>query len=175
MDVFKYIAEILKQFTHAQKILALLMLLLAIIMLSLGPKMIDSMTKDTTELNAHISQQDNIIKLQNKRIHNLELTTDSLDTKIRNGERNCTDEIVKRENEFVAMLDELKGDMKRQPAIRTVKYHADYQPMPIPVESEGVAKDEMIVNMKMAEPVIVQPNFNKFIDKIDKMKSKIKQ
>ena len=88
MDAFKYIVEILKQFTHAQKILALLMLLLSIIMITLGPKMIDSMTTDTTELSAHIIQQDNIIKLQNKRIRNLELTADSLDTKIRNGERN---------------------------------------------------------------------------------------
>lgn len=173
MDAFKYLAEILKQFTHVQKIIALLMLLLSIIMLTLGPKMIDAMSKDTTELNAHITQQDNIIAMQNKRIHNLELTADSLDTKIRNGERNCTDEIAKRENEFIAMLDELKGDMKKQP--KAVKYHADYYPVPVPTSSDGVAKDEMIVNMKMAEPATVQPNLNKFIDKIDKMKSKIKQ
>jgi len=147
MDAFKYIVEILKQFTHAQKIMALLMLLTSIIMITLGPKMIDSMTKDTTELSAHIVQQDNIIKLQNKRIRNLELTTDSLDTKIRNGERNCTNEITQREAEFIAMLDELRGDMKRQP--KTVKYHADYYPNPVPV-SDGVAKDEVLVNMKMA-------------------------
>lgn len=171
MDAFKYISEILKQFTHAQKVLALLMLLLSIIMITLGPKMIDSMTTDTSELSAHIVQQDNIIKLQNKRIRNLELTTDSLDTKIRNGERNCTNEITQREAEFIAMLDELRGDMKRQQP-KLVK-HLDYAPSPVQVEKDGVARDE-VVRMEMAEPV-VQPNLNKFIDKIDRIKSKIKQ
>jgi multidrug resistance efflux pump len=113
MDTFKYIAEILKQFTHAQKIVALLLLLTSIIMLSLGPKMIDAMSIDNTEYKAKVNRQAREIK-------ELQMTVDSLDAKIRASQRQCTNEIAQREEEFLTMLDELKGDMSKTSSSRTV-------------------------------------------------------
>lgn len=106
MDVFKYISEILKQFTTAQRILALLMLLTSIIMISLGPKMIDAVSVDNTEYKDKVDRQTREIRV-------LQVTVDSLDSKIRASQRQCTNEITRREEEFIAMLDELKGEMNK--------------------------------------------------------------
>lgn len=177
MDMFKYISEILKQFTAAQKTLALLMLLTSIILVSLGPKMIDAMSIDNTEYKSKVDRQTAEIK-------DLQVTVDSLDTKIRNGQRQCTNEIAQRESEFIAMLDELKGDMNRTSTTRTVRK------ITVPVREsrrdyEIIQGDTVRVAMMESRPEPVEQtiqtskdsgtDLKKIVSKIESMKARIKQ
>jgi multidrug resistance efflux pump len=178
MDMFKYISEILKQFTPAQKTLALLMLLASIIMVSLGPKMIDAMSIDNTEYKSKVDRQ-------NAEIKDLQVTVDSLDTKIRNGQRQCTNEIAEREAEFIAMLDELKGDMNRTSTSRLIR-----KPKIIPENKsyrdyEIIGGDTVRVARMEIRPDAVEQttqtskdskvDLKKIVNKIESMKARIKE
>ena len=103
---FKGIPEILDKFTFAQRILALLMLLMTLVLIILGPKLIDALTVSNTECIAETKRQD-------IRIAYLEKVVDTLDTKIITNQRKFTNEIAQREFEFIAMLDEIKCDINR--------------------------------------------------------------
>lgn len=177
MDMFKHISEILKQFTAAQKTLALLMLLLSIILMTLGPKMIDAMSIDNTEYKSKVDRQ-------TVEIVNLQMTVDSLDTKIRNGQRQCTNEIAQREAEFISMLDELKGDMNKTSTSRIRKT------VVVPVREsyrdyEIIQGDTVRVARMEARPVPVEQttqtskdskvDLKKIVDKIESMKVKLKK
>jgi energy-converting hydrogenase Eha subunit F len=50
--MFKYISKILAQFSTPQKIVALSMLLLAIVIISIAPSFISSITLDRDELDS---------------------------------------------------------------------------------------------------------------------------
>ena len=60
--MFKYISKILAQFSTSQKIVALSMLLLSIIIITIAPSLISSITLDRNELNSEIKKQNNKIK-----------------------------------------------------------------------------------------------------------------
>lgn len=175
--MFKYVSEILKQFTAAQKTLALLMLLTSIIMISLGPKLIDALSIDSTEYKSKVDRQTAEIK-------DLQVTVDSLDTKIRNGQRQCTNEITQREAEFIAMLDELKGDMNKTSTSRLVRKTV------VPVREsrrdyEIIQGDTVRVAMMEVRPDAVEQtiqtskdsgtDLKKIVNKIESMKARIKQ
>ena len=103
--MFKYISKILAQFSTPQKIVALSMLLLAIVIIFIAPSIISSVTLDRDELNSEI-------KRQGTKIKNLEIHADSLEYKIRKSGMECTNQIVLREEEFLEMLENLKGDLR---------------------------------------------------------------
>ena len=92
--MFKYISSILSQFSTPQKIVALSMLLLAIVIITIAPSIISSITLDREELNSEIKRQD-------LKIEKLEIDVDSLESSIRKNGRECTNAIVSREEEFL--------------------------------------------------------------------------
>ena len=81
------------------------MLLLAIVIITIAPSFISSITLNRDELNSEIKRQDIKIK-------NLEINVDSLEYKIRKSGMECTNQIVLREEEFLEMLENLKGDLR---------------------------------------------------------------
>ncbi len=99
--MFRHISEILSQFSTAQKVIALSLLLFSIVTISIGPSLIGAINLDKTELNAEIDKKD-------KKINQLEKYLDSKDSLIRYGQQSCTNQIIQREKEFVTMLDALK-------------------------------------------------------------------
>lgn len=101
--MFKYISEILSQFSKTQRVMALLMVLTTITIISIGPTLIDSITTDRKELELKIIKQ-------TERINSLENHTDTLDWQIRESQKSCTQEIYARENEFIQMLDEIRTE-----------------------------------------------------------------
>jgi multidrug resistance efflux pump len=175
--MFKHISEILKQFTSAQKTLALLMLLLSIILMTLGPKMIDATSIDNTEYKSKVDRQ--ILEIKD-----LQMTVDSLDTKIRNGQRQCTNEIAQRESEFIAMLDELKYDMNKTSTSKIIR-----KPDVVPVREprrdyEIIHGDTIRVARMEVYPAPVEQttqtskdakvDLKKIVNKIESMKAKLK-
>ena len=173
---FKGIPEILDKFTFAQRILALLMLLMTLVLIILGPKLIDALTVSNTECIAETKRQD-------IRIAYLEKVVDTLDMKIITNQRKFTNEIAQRESEFIAMLDELKGDINKSKTLRphsiirnddTPIRNQDgpgsgdvaYSPAPIPDRIERApAVQESGINEKKV---------NAIVKKIETLKKKVK-
>ncbi len=159
--MFKYISEILSQFTKTQRVMALLMVLTTITIITIGPSLIDSITTDKEELELKITKQ-------TQRITSLENHIDTLDSKIRESQKSCTQEIYARENEFIQMLDEIRAEafnyrVKKtnvsammRVKIDTITKHGDYE------------LDDPIVETK------VKVDISPLLSKIDKMKKKIK-
>ncbi len=159
--MFKYISEILSQFTKTQRVMALLMVLTTITIITIGPSLIDSITTDKEELELKITKQ-------TQRITSLENHIDTLDSKIRESQKSCTQEIYARENEFIQMLDEIRAEafnyrVKKtnvsammRVKIDTINKHGDYE------------LDDPIVETK------VKVDISPILSKIDKMKKKIK-
>jgi len=159
--MFKYISEILSQFSKTQRVMALLMVLTTITIITIGPSLIDSVTTDRTELELKITKQ-------TERITSLENHIDTLDWQIRESQKSCTQEIYARENEFIQMLDEIRAEafnyrVKKtnvsammRVKIDTITKHGDYE------------LDDPIIETK------VKVDISPLLSKIDKMKKKIK-
>ena len=170
--MFKYISKILAQFSTPQKIVALSMLLLAIVIIFIAPSIISSVTLDRDELNSEI-------KRQGTKIKNLEIHADSLEYKIRKSGMECTNQIVLREEEFLEMLERLKGDLRNHNNIedRIVRLNTVSKEKRIyPVGDSSVSM--MIVREEpRQEKVIIykKPQISSTISMIDEMKKKIKK
>ena len=168
--MFKYISSILSQFSTPQKIVALSMLLLAIVIITIAPSIISSITLDREELNSEIKRQD-------LKIEKLEIDVDSLESSIRKNGRECTNAIVSREEEFLEMLDKLKGDLKNHnteerivrlsPKIVENKISYTQDSLQMTIFPERVQQEKVIIYKK--------PQVNSTISMIDQMKKELKK
>jgi hypothetical protein len=169
--MFKYISKILAQFSTPQKIVALSMLLLSIVIISIAPSFISSITLNRDELNSEIKRQDSKIK-------NLEINVDSLEYKIRKSGMECTNQIVLREEEFLEMLERLKGDLRNHNNIedRIVRLNTTTEKKIYPVGDSSVSM-MMVRKEPIQEKVIIykKPQINSTLSLIDDMKKKIKK
>ena len=164
--MFKYISEILSQFTKTQRVMALLMVLTAITIITIGPSLINSITLDRKELEEKITKQE-------QRIKSLESTTDTLNLKIRQNQRLCTEELFTRETEFIKMLDDIRAEAFKYKI--STKY-TDNKLMSKSSDVDGNDENVMMMvkidNMKKPE---VKVDISRILNKIDRMKKTIKQ
>ena len=169
--MFKYISKIIAQFSTPQKIVALSMLLLSIVIISIAPSFIASITLNRDELNSEIKRQDSKIK-------NLEINVDSLEYKIRKSGMECTNQIILREEEFLEMLERLKGDLRNHNNIedRIVRLNTTPEKKIYPVGDSSVSM-MMVREEPIQEKVIIykKPQINSTLSLIDDMKKKIKK
>jgi hypothetical protein len=155
--MFKYISEILSKFTQGQRIMALLLLLFSITLISVGPKIVESFTSSSEELELRVQSQNTQIIQLNKRVN--ELTTQIIDN-----QRECTNSIVVREAEILMEIAELerriKNEMKNQNSLvkeeeifvnRMEKYDGEFPrvamspPPPAPVKIETPQTNQMML------------------------------
>jgi len=106
--MFKYISEILSQFTAPQRIIALLLLLFSIVILTLGPSYIDSITLNKDEYKIEIDNQKKLNKEFSDEIQRL-------NRQIIDNQRKCTDDIISREMEIMNEIEQLKRDIESTP------------------------------------------------------------
>lgn len=104
--MFKYLSEILSQFTAPQRILALLILVLSIVVISLGPSYINNITLNSDEFQQEIEKQ----KKLNQGFQN---EIDSLNNKIIKNQKKCTNDIIVREIEIIRQIEDLKRSIGR--------------------------------------------------------------
>ena len=165
--MFKYISEILSQFSKTQRVMALLMVLTTITIITIGPSLIDSITTDRKELEDKITNQSNRIKI-------LENQVDTLDSKIRAGQRSCTQEIYARESEFIQMLDEIRAEaFKYKVTTKTTKTNENI----VVNRKKSNGDDETVMMMEMPRQETkteVKVDISPILSKIDKMKKNIK-
>lgn len=156
--MFKYISEILSKFTQGQRIVALLLLLLSITLISIGPKIVESLTYNDVELKSKVASQTTQILELNARVT-------ELNTQIIENQRECTNSIVVRESEIMMEIGELeskiKSEMRNQRNLvkdeeiivnRMEKYDGEYPrvamspaPEPKPVKIETPQTNQMML------------------------------
>lgn len=146
------------------------MLLLSIIIISIAPSIISSVTLDRDELNSEIKRQDSKIK-------DLKIHVDSLEYKIRKSGMECTNQIVLREEEFLEMLERLKCDLRDHNNIedRIVKLNTTTGRKMYTVGDSSVSM--MIQEEPIQEKVIIykKPQINSTLSLIDDIKKKVKK
>jgi hypothetical protein len=162
--MFKYISEILSQFSKTQKTMALLMVLTAITIITIGPSLINSITTDRKELEQKITKQE-------VRIKSLENLTDTLTLKVRESQRSCTEELFTRESEFIKMLDEIRAEAFKYKVSSKTNENIVLSKM----KPNG---DENVMMMKgpsQENKPDVKVDISSVLNKIDKMKKNIKR
>jgi hypothetical protein len=157
--MFKYISEILSHFTRTQRIMALIMILTTITIISLAPSLISSITIDRHELESKITKQ-------TERISFLENLVDTLDQKVREGQRSCTQELFQRESEFIKMLDEIRAEAYKCKSV-------DKSPKMIVID-DGY-DEELMKKMKSETKPETKTDISPILRKIDRMKREIKK
>ena len=123
--MFKYLSEILSKFTNRQRVTALVILSISIIIISIGPKITESLTYNDEELKLRIESQNTQIIELNKRVG-------ELNTQVIKNQRECVDEIVRRETEILEMINEIDNytrKMKNETRIVNSESRPNYQVM----------------------------------------------
>ena len=141
------------------------MLLTTITIITIGPSLIDSITTDRKELEDKITNQSNRIKI-------LENQVDTLDSKIRESQKSCTQEIWARESEFIQMLDEIRLEAFKYKVSTKTNENIVVNKM----KSNG-NDDENVMMMEMPRQETkteVKVDISPILSKIDKMKKRIK-
>ena len=159
--MFKHISAIVSQFSTPQKVVALALVLFSIVIISVAPSLISAITVDRKDLNKSIEDKKEIIRVleEELKVKNLLI--------IDNG-RSCTNEILKREEEFINMLGQIKGDLRKR----------DVKEEPIIYESYRRSTDDSTMQMILPSPQVIQvkkdPDLKGVINKIEMMEKKIK-
>jgi hypothetical protein len=159
--MFKYISEILAQFTRTQRIMALLMVLTTITIITIAPSFISSITTDRKELEDQIEKQ-------TERINSLETQIDTLDQRLREGQRSCTQELFQRESEFIKMLDEIRSEAFKCKTL-------EERPKVLMRTNGSDGEEPMMMRMEQAPRPESKPDISPILKKIDKMKKEIKK
>jgi hypothetical protein len=114
------------------------------------------------------------------KIEKLESDVDSLESSIRRNEKECTNQIVFREEEFLQMLDQLKGDIRsnnKNTEERIVRLNTISTEKKIYPVGDSSVSMMLVQEAPREEKVIVykKPQISSTISMIDEMKKKIKK
>ena len=109
--MFNYISDIISKFSQPQRIIALMLVLLSIILITLGPSVIDSNTTNCDELKTTVSNQREQINKSNEDISELIVKVRGLQKQIIDNQQECTDNIIERERQIYYEIERLKRRM----------------------------------------------------------------
>ena len=143
--MFKHISEILSKLSTGQRLMGLILLLFSITFISVGPKIIDSLTHDTEELK---------VKVENQRaeIQTLTQRVTELNDQVIDGQMSCTNKFVQREQEILIMISSLESEAQKTNGKVTIleekrnenRFNGDEEP-------DG---DQRVSMMRIQEPVV---------------------
>jgi len=154
----KYFSEILKTITPTQRLLALCILILAVVIITVGPKFIDSVTKDTEELKTKITAQ-------RTEINDLTLRVNELNKQLLANQSECTNSLIAKEREILDIVVEIERQALNN---RRTAYVSARQIRRIESDSSGNV-------LASSEPPVAEvPNIDKaMMRKIKDLKSTI--
>lgn len=156
--MFRYISEILSQFSTPQKVIALSLILLSIVIITIGPSMIES----NDEMKEEILDKSDKIKA-------LERELKEKDIIIRKEQKSCTNEILEREKEFISMLDYLQDKAKKEN--NRIISRTNMESFPVrPIN------DSLLYSPRPSHQstIIVKNDMDNIINEIDNLKKKVK-
>ena len=166
--MFQYISQILKSFTPSQRILALLILVMSIVMITLGPSFINSNTNTCDELTIRLKSQENQIIELNQRVN-------ELNTQLLTGQKECTDNLIAKQREIMDMVNGMIKDAEhsnKQTIVKTdVPRKLTMKRMDNGDESTGEVS-AMMIKEPETKVIIIKDN-TEMIKKLKTMKTKI--
>jgi TolA-binding protein len=166
--MFQYISQILKSFTPGQRILALLILVISIVMITLGPSLINSNTSTCDELTIRLKSQEQQIVELNQRVN-------ELNTQLLTGQKECTDNLISKQKEIMDIVNGMIKDAEytnKQTIVKT----DETRKMTTKRVDEGNGSTGEVSEMRIQEPepkVIVVKDNTEMIKKLKTMKTKI--
>ena len=163
--MFKYISDILSKFTQKQRIVALILVLLSIIVLTLGPTMIDSLTYDDTELKA-------ITKTQKTQISQLNSEVFKLQDDLIKSKSECTNLVIQREKEILIMIEDLQRGMSNRNNLLNKRME---EPRTGGSGYEVISGDTIMVARSQAPIQIEDNTIPEMMEGLNRIKSKIKK
>ena len=120
--MIQYFTEILKTFSTAQRIWALIILCISVFFITFGSNIIDAIKPDPTQQNLVVKRQRSVITSLNTQLDSLTLRVDDLTQEVIDGQSECTRRRIDREKEIIAQIDEIegmvRGTARRQQLIR---------------------------------------------------------
>lgn len=158
--MFSNISEILKSFTPAQRILALIILVCTIVIVTLGPSWIDSNTDDCTELEARI------VSLENQN-GELNARVEQLNSQLIQGQRQCTDNLIEKQQEIMGLINGMIAETQTQ--VKKCETPVKYTTAPV---EEMQDPDEPRVSMMVRPP---EPYKTDEAEELKKMLAKLKR
>lgn len=166
--MFNYISQILKNFTSSQRILALLILVMSIVIITLGPSFINSNTNTCDELTIRLKSQENQIIELNQRVN-------ELNTQLLSGQKECTDNLIAKQREIMDMVNGMIKDAEhsnKQTIVKTdVPRKLTMKRMDNGDESTGEVS-AMMIKEPETKVIIVKDN-TEMIKKLKTMKTNI--
>ena len=99
--MLKYVSGILKTISPAQRLIALCILILAIVVMTIGPRVVDSLTKDTEELK-------NKVAMQKSEIVDLSTRVNELNKQVLENQKECTNSLIAKEKEILEIVNDLE-------------------------------------------------------------------
>jgi TolA-binding protein len=163
--MLQYISGILSKFTQKQRITALILLLISIVIITLVPKWISTLSPDTKESQLILKQQDTHIKNLSNQIDTCNLKITKLNKQIIQNQQECTDNIIKREQEIWKEIDALENQMKIKQIIKSTPKKVKLDSCEPHVELKMVIQNE--------PPIQVVNNDNSLIINLEKLKKKV--
>lgn len=162
--MFKYVSNILKTISPAQRVMALSMLLVSITLIAIGPKIVNSFTQDTEELK-------NKVELQRQEIDALTLRVSELNKQVIDNQTQCTNEIVSRQREMLAMITEIEAE-----ALKTGPRKLNVTQERYATNNGGENGEERMMMMPAPAQVIEVPVVNpKMVSLVKKFKKDIQK
>jgi len=134
--MMQYFTEILKTFSIAQRIWALIILCISVFFITFGSNIIDAIKPDPIQENLVVKRQKSQIISLNTQLDSLTLRVDDLTQEVINGQSECSHKRIQREKEIITQIDELQNMLRG--SIRP-------KAMVKEPEDDGLARDEVKV------------------------------
>lgn len=110
--MIQYFSEILKTFSIAQRIWALIVLCIAVFFITFGSNIIEAIKPDPTQQNLVVKRQRNQIISLNTQLDSLTLRVDDLTQEVIDGQSECFHKRIQREKEIIGQIDELQNMLR---------------------------------------------------------------
>jgi predicted pyridoxine 5'-phosphate oxidase superfamily flavin-nucleotide-binding protein len=153
----RYFTEILKTFSTAQRIWALIILCISVFFITFGSDIIGTLKPDPTQQNLVVQRQKKEITSLNTQLDSLTLKVDDLTQEVINGQSECSNKRIQREKEIITQIDELQNMLRSSLRPKAMVKEP---------EDDGLARDEV--------KVIQIDNTDIVISALSNLKNKIK-
>ena len=165
--MIQYFTEILKTFSIAQRIWALIILCISVFFITFGSDIIEALKPDQTQQNLVIKRQRIMITSLNTQLDSLSFRVDDLTQEVINGQSECSYKRIQREKEIISQIDELENMLRGSLRQKERMSRRDEGPGSSSKQNnDTVVRDEV--------KVINDDNTEEVISALCKLKNKIK-
>ena len=171
--MFNNISDILKSFTPAQRITALLILVFTIVLVTLGPSIIDSNTNTCDELQVRLTSQATQLKAQEAQILQLTARINALNTDLIQGQSECTANLIQKQQEIMGLVNGMIEETQRKAEIAGNRERKLMRTRPVE-ESQGQDSEPKLAYSRIEEPTPV-PDPQETLAKLKELKAKIQK